>query len=56
MANLINRYQKISIYCGIGAADAHDEVVQLAEMIKAPVGYSFRGKMGIQYDNPYGWV
>jgi len=53
MANLINRYQKISIYCGIGAADAHDEVVQLAEMIKAPVGYSFRGKMGIQYDNPY---
>jgi pyruvate dehydrogenase (quinone) len=53
MAALINRYQKISIYCGIGAADAHDEVVQLAEMIKAPVGYSFRGKMGIQYDNPY---
>ena len=53
MANLINRYQKVSIYCGIGAADAHDEVVQLAEMLKAPVGYSFRGKMGIQYDNPY---
>jgi pyruvate dehydrogenase (quinone) len=53
MANLINRYQKVSIYCGIGAADAHNEVVQLAEMLKAPVGYSFRGKMGIQYDNPY---
>lgn len=53
MANLINRYQKVSIYCGIGAADAHNEVVQLAEMLKAPVGYSFRGKIGIQYDNPY---
>jgi len=53
MANLINRYQKISIYCGIGAAGAHDEVVHLAGLIKAPVGYSFRGKMGIQYDNPY---
>lgn len=53
MARLINRYQKVSIYCGIGAADAHDEVVQLAGTIKAPVGYSFRGKMGIQYDNPY---
>jgi pyruvate dehydrogenase (quinone) len=53
MANVINRYQKVSIYCGIGAADAHSEVVQLAEMLKAPVGYSFRGKMGIQYDNPY---
>jgi pyruvate dehydrogenase (quinone) len=53
MAKLINRYQRVSIYCGIGAADAHDEVVQLAAMIKAPVGYSFRGKMSIQYDNPY---
>jgi pyruvate dehydrogenase (quinone) len=53
MANLINRYQKVSIYCGIGTADAHDEVVQLAKTLKAPVGYSFRGKMGIQYDNPY---
>jgi pyruvate dehydrogenase (quinone) len=53
MANLVNRYQKISIYCGIGAADAHDEVVKFAEKIKAPVGYSFRGKMSIQYNNPY---
>ena len=53
LADLINRHKKICIYCGIGAAEAHDEVVQLAEMLKAPVGYSFRGKMGIQYDNPY---
>ncbi|MCJ8209222.1 thiamine pyrophosphate-dependent enzyme [Mucilaginibacter sp. RS28] len=52
MATLINRYQKVSIYCGIGAAEAHDQVVQLSQLIKAPVGYSFRGKMGIQYDNP----
>ncbi|WDF54197.1 thiamine pyrophosphate-dependent enzyme [Mucilaginibacter sp. KACC 22063] len=52
MASLINKYHKISIYCGIGAAEAHDEVVKLSQLINAPVGYSFRGKMGIQYDNP----
>ena len=53
LANLINKYKKVTIFCGIGAFDAHDEVVQLAALLKAPVGYSFRGKMGIQYDNPY---
>lgn len=53
LAALLNKHTKISIFCGIGAAEAHDEVVALASILKAPVGYSFRGKMGIQYDNPY---
>lgn len=53
LSRLINKHKKIAIFCGIGAVEAHDEVVKLAAMLKAPVGYSFRGKMGIQYDNPY---
>jgi len=53
LAQLINRYQKICIFCGIGATGAHDEIVELAGILKAPVGYSFRGKMAVQYDNPY---
>jgi len=53
LSKLINSHQKIAIFCGVGAAEAHDEVVRLAEILKAPVGYSFRGKMSIQYDNPY---
>ena len=52
LAELINRHEKIVIFCGIGAADAHDEVVELSQRLNAPVGYSFRGKMSIQYDNP----
>jgi pyruvate dehydrogenase (quinone) len=52
LAGLLNQYQKIVIFCGIGASDAHDEVVGLSQRLRAPVGYSFRGKMGIQYDNP----
>ncbi|MEO6930587.1 MAG: thiamine pyrophosphate-dependent enzyme, partial [Chitinophagaceae bacterium] len=43
----------ISIYCGIGAREAHDDIITLAAKLKAPIGYSFRGKMGMQYDNPY---
>jgi pyruvate dehydrogenase (quinone) len=52
LAALIDQHEKITMFCGIGAADAHDEVVQLSQKLNAPVGYSFRGKMGIQYDNP----
>lgn len=52
LAGVLNSHQKITIFCGIGAAGAHDEVVELAQKLNATVGYSFRGKMGIQYDNP----
>jgi len=53
LANLINQAPKICIFCGLGAVTAHDEVVELADKLKAPVGFSLRAKMGIQYDNPY---
>lgn len=53
LAELLNEEKKVMIYCGIGASEAHDEVVELASKLKAPIGFSFRGKMGIQYDNPY---
>jgi len=53
LADLINSHHKITIFCGIGVAEAHDEVVEMAGKIKATVGYSFRGKMAVQHDNPY---
>lgn len=52
LAELLNTHSKITIFCGIGAADAHDEIVLLSKLLHAPVGYSFKGKMSIQYDNP----
>ncbi|WP_158825130.1 thiamine pyrophosphate-dependent enzyme [Mucilaginibacter lacusdianchii] len=52
LAALINESERITLFCGIGCADAHDEVVELSKRIHAPVGYSFRGKMFVQHDNP----
>lgn len=49
----INEADTVTLFCGYGAKDARDEVFALAEKIKAPVGHSFRGKMYIEYDNPY---
>jgi len=53
LADCLNEGKKITIYCGIGAAEAHAEVIALAKELKAPIGFSFRGKMGMQYGNPY---
>ncbi|NRS88866.1 pyruvate dehydrogenase (quinone) [Flavobacterium sp. 7E] len=53
LADLVNKHPKISIFCGIGAREAHDDIVKLAGLLKAPIGYSFRGKMGMQHNNPY---
>jgi len=53
LAELLNSCQKVTIYCGLGAANAHDEIIQLAEKLKSPVAYTYKAKMGIQYDNPY---
>lgn len=53
LATLVNEATKVTVFCGIGASEANREVVQLAETLKAPVGYSFRAKMSIQPNNPY---
>jgi pyruvate dehydrogenase (quinone) len=52
LADLLNGGRKVALFCGIGCAGAHDEVVDLAERLKAPVGYSFRGKEWVEHDNP----
>lgn len=53
LAKLLNSSSKITLLCGAGCAGAHDEVVQLAERLKAPIVHALRGKEFIEYDNPY---
>ncbi|OUJ73615.1 thiamine pyrophosphate-dependent enzyme [Hymenobacter crusticola] len=53
LANLLNEYDKVTLYCGLGAAEAHDELIKLAGLLQSPIGYTFRGKLEIQYANPY---
>jgi pyruvate dehydrogenase (quinone) len=53
LAELINSSRKIAFFCGIGCADAHDEVVALAQKLNSPVGHSYRGKSFVEYDNPF---
>jgi pyruvate dehydrogenase (quinone) len=49
---MIDEAKTVAIFGGDGCRDARDEVIQLASRLKAPVGYSFRGKQWLEYDNP----
>ncbi|MFM2484536.1 ubiquinone-dependent pyruvate dehydrogenase [Celerinatantimonas yamalensis] len=53
VAKVLNQAQNITLLCGAGCKGAHDEVVQLAETLKAPIVHAMRGKEFIEYDNPY---
>jgi pyruvate dehydrogenase (quinone) len=53
LARLINDAKTVAIFGGDGCRDARNEVLTLANQLKAPVGYSFRGKQWLEHDNPY---
>jgi pyruvate dehydrogenase (quinone) len=53
LTRMIDDADRVTLFCGSGTAGAHDEVMELAERIKSPVGHALRGKEWIQYDNPY---
>jgi pyruvate dehydrogenase (quinone) len=52
LAKMIDDAKSVAIFGGDGCREARDEVLQLAEKLKAPVGYSFRGKQWLEHDNP----
>jgi pyruvate dehydrogenase (quinone) len=52
LVQMIDDAKKVAIFGGEGCRDARDEVIQLADRLKAPVGYSFRGKQWLEHDNP----
>jgi pyruvate dehydrogenase (quinone) len=52
MARLLEQGSNITIYAGAGCAGAHDEIVQLAQRLQAPVAHTSRGKDVLEYDNP----
>jgi pyruvate dehydrogenase (quinone) len=50
---MLDEGTNITIYAGSGCVNAHDEVVELARRLKAPVAHTSRGKDLIEYDNPF---
>ena len=53
LADVLNRSKKITILGGAGCAGAHDELIELAGKLQAPIVHALRGKEFIEYDNPF---
>ncbi|HIW96630.1 MAG TPA: pyruvate dehydrogenase [Candidatus Corynebacterium gallistercoris] len=53
LAHAINEAKTVTLFCGAGVKHAREQVLELAEKIKSPIGHAFGGKMYIQYDNPF---
>ena len=52
-AESLNAAERVTILAGAGCRGAHDEVVALARVLKAPIVHTLRGKEFVEYDNPH---
>jgi pyruvate dehydrogenase (quinone) len=44
LALMIDKAEKVTLFCGAGCSEAHDEVIKLAEILKSSIAYAYRGK------------
>jgi pyruvate dehydrogenase (quinone) len=61
MTALLDQSKKVTLLAGAGCAHAHTELIQLADLLKAPIVHTLRGKEFIEFNNPYdvgmtGWL
>jgi pyruvate dehydrogenase (quinone) len=52
-ADVLNRAARVTILAGAGCRGAHDELLQVASALKAPVVHALRGKEYVEHDNPF---
>jgi pyruvate dehydrogenase (quinone) len=53
LAALLNREARVTLLCGSGCRGAHEQVVKLAECLKAPIVHALKGKEHVEWENPY---
>ncbi|WP_024507956.1 ubiquinone-dependent pyruvate dehydrogenase [Bradyrhizobium sp. ARR65] len=53
LAALLNSESRVTMLCGSGCQGAHEQIVALAERIKAPIVHPLKGKEHVQWENPY---
>lgn len=52
LVDRIESAERITIFGGIGCADAREQVHRLGGLLHAPIGHTLRGKDILDYDNP----
>jgi len=49
---LIEKSKRVVIFGGAGCEDARNDVVELSQLLNAPIGFTFRGKDILEANNP----
>ena len=52
-AEVLNSAQRVTILAGAGCAGAHQQLIDIAGALRAPVLHAFRGKEFVEYDNRF---
>jgi len=53
LAALLNGDARVTMLCGSGCQGAHEQLLSLAERLKAPIVHALKGKEHVEWDNPY---
>ena len=53
LAAVLNGGGRVTILCGSGCRGAHEQLLVLAERLKAPIVHALKGKEHVEWDNPY---
>jgi pyruvate dehydrogenase (quinone) len=52
-AAVLNAKRKVTIFAGAGCAGAHEQLMETARRLQAPVATTLRGREHVEYDSPY---
>jgi pyruvate dehydrogenase (quinone) len=53
LAGLLNGENRVTMLCGSGCEGAHDQLMALAQRLKAPIVHALKGKEHVEWENPY---
>src|SRR5258708_28344651 len=53
LAYRLNKVRRVTLLCGSSCEGAHDELMHLAEALKAPIVHALGGKEHVEWKNPY---
>src|SRR3954471_5471112 len=53
IAEILNNSENVVLYGGSGCQGAHQEILAVADKLKAPIAHTSRAKDFLEYDNPF---
>jgi len=53
IAHILNHSENVVLYGGSGCQGAHQEILAVANKLKAPIAHTSRAKDFLEFDNPY---